>query len=143
MRQFTPKPERAPKLSQKVREGIYRRDGGVCVVGDLYPAQGCAGGRTVQHTVTKGMGGSRLFDTPDLLITMCNGHNTLATSSGEFQAFAKARGWVRDRNSNRDPRKTPTLYADGWFYLVGMEREPVNEADALEYMHLIGARKVA
>lgn len=126
-------------MTQKSRNAVLERDRHTCIVSGMYPPERCSGPLTMQHTVTRGMGGSKLFDTPDLLVTMCNGHNTLATSSADFQSFAKARGWVRDRNSQHDPRLTPTLYADGWFALVGVERESVNENDAIEYMALIGA----
>jgi len=99
----------------------------------------CWGPLTLQHTVNKGMGGSKLFDTPDLLVTMCNGHNTLATINADFEQFCKERCLVRSRNSTRDPRVVPVLYPDGWHLLQGVERVPTNAHTAVEYMVLIGA----
>lgn len=125
-------------VTAKTRRDVYARDP-ECIVQGVTSAHGlCYGPRTLQHTVGKGMGGSKLFDTADLLVSMCNYHNVLLTSSAKFQAFGKARGWVRDRNSTRDPRMVPVLYADGWFRLEGSIRIPVFTPDALEYMTLIG-----
>jgi hypothetical protein len=126
-------------VTEKTRNQVHTRDGGCIVPGVTNLFGPCFGSRTVQHTVGRGMGGSDLFDTADLLISMCNYHNSLLTSDARFARFGRARGWVRDRNSRRDPRLVPVLYSDGWHRLVGIERVPVPAADALEYMHGIGA----
>ena len=99
----------------------------------------CSGPITLQHTVGRGMGGSQMFDTPDLLVVMCNGHNVLATSNADFARYCTGRGLVRSRNSKRDPRLVPVHYADGWFRLEGDQRVWVHPLDAVEFMFLIGA----
>lgn len=127
-------------IPKKVRDAVCARDP-ACIVAGVEGAARfgvCGGGRTLQHTVGKGMGGSKLFDTPNLLVTMCLTHNLLLTADAKFLAFGRNRGWVKDRNSQHDPRLTPVLYADGWYRLVGDDRVPVHTPDALEYMSLIG-----
>ena len=122
------------------RATVYNRDNNMCVLAQVdHRFDKCSGPLTLQHTVGRGMGGSHLFDTPDLLVAMCNGHNTLATSDAKFARFCTGRGLVRSRNSSRDPRLVPVEYADGWFRLVGDQRVPVDELTALEFMFLIGA----
>lgn len=134
-------------VTAKTRREVTQRDQGKCIVATFGVIPGalgpCSGPLTMQHTVGRGMGGSKLFDTADLLILMCNQHNVLMTASALAQAIGKARGWVKDRNAKRDPRQTPVEYGDGWHRLVGTGRVSVPTADALEYMFLIGARKVA
>lgn len=124
-------------VTQKTRGEVYRRDAGCIVQGVTQRFGSCFGPRTVQHTVGKGMGGSKLFDTTDLLIEMCNRHNVLLTTDADFQAFGKARGWVRDRNAKRDPRLTPVLYSDGWFRLEGSVRVPMQTPQALDLIKSI------
>ena len=41
--------------------------------------------------------------------------------------------------SSKLPVSVPVLYADGWHYLEGVERYPVNANTAVEYMVLLGA----
>ena len=126
-------------VKQKDRAAVYKRDDHACVLAGVeHRFARCWGPLTIQHTVNRGAGGSKLFDTPDLLITMCNGHNTLATADADFAQFCKERGLVRYRNSKRDPRLVPVLYLDGWHHLEGVERVPVNANDAIEYLILIG-----
>ena len=125
------------------RAAVYNRDGHMCVLAQVdHRFDKCWGPLTIQHTVGRGAGGSKLFDTPDLLVTMCNGHNTLATSNADFARFCTGRGLVRSRNSSRDPRLVPVQYADGWFRLEGDQRVWVHPLDAVEFMHLIGALSI-
>jgi hypothetical protein len=129
-------------MSVKARDraAVYNRDGHMCVLAQVeHRFAACWGPLTLQHTVGRGAGGSKLFDTPDLLVTMCNGHNTLATSDAKFARFCMGRGLVRSRNSTRDPRLVPVQYADGWFRLEDDQRVPLRDLEALEFMYLIGA----
>ena len=122
------------------RATVKNRDNNMCVLAQVdHKFDKCWGPLTIQHTVGRGAGGSKLFDTPDLLVTMCNGHNTLATSNADFARFCTGRGLVRSRNSSRDPRLVPVEYADGWFRLEGDQRVPLHRLDAEEFMFLIGA----
>lgn len=130
-------------VTAKTRRAVLERDNHQCIAARFPYHVPCSGPLTMQHTVGRGMGGSKLFDTADLLITMCQGHNVLLTASAEFQAIGKGRGWVRDRNAKRDPRLTPVQYPDGWHRLIGDARVPVPEGDAIEYMVLINARKAS
>lgn len=127
-------------VKAKDRAAVYNRDNNMCVLAMVdHRFDKCSGPNTLQHTVGRGMGGSHLFDTPDLLVTMCNGHNTLATSNADFARFCTGRGLVRSRNSSRDPRLVPVEYADGWFRLEGDQRVWVHPLAAVEFMFLIGA----
>ncbi len=125
-------------VTAKTRAIVYDRDRDCIVRGVTQDFQPCDGTRTVQHTVARGMGGSKKFDTPDLLVQMCGFHNALLVSDAKFQKFGRERGWVRDRNASHDPRQTPVLYSDGWFRLVGNERVPVPTPEALDRMAAIG-----
>lgn len=128
------------KIPAKTRDAVYTRDKHRCVLaGVRHRFDPCMGDLTVQHTVGKGMGGSKLFDTPDLLVAMCWHHNVLIEQDADFARFCAARGLVRSRNSKRDPRLVPVLYVDGWHRLEGIVRVPVPAIDAVEYMRLIGA----
>lgn len=127
-------------VTARTRKAVYARDNHECTLARVeHRFSPCYGPLTLQHTVGKGMGGSNLFDTADLLVTMCNGHNTLATSDADFARFCTSRGLVRSRNSTRDPRLIPVLYWDGWYRFEGDQRIPVHPGDAEEYMRLIGA----
>lgn len=130
-------------VTEKTRKAVKLRDGDQCIVAGFTVVcrvfGTCNGPMTMQHTVGRGLGGSHLFDTPDLLIVMCLGHNQLLTSDAEFARVGWEKGWVRSRNSNRDPRLVPTHYADGWYRLTGDDKDKLNDHDALEYMVLIGA----
>ena len=127
-------------VTVRTRKAIYERDGHECVLARVsHHFDPCSGPLTVQHTVSRGMGSSKLFDTADLLVTMCNGHNILATSDADFARYCTSRGLVRSRNSTRDPRLIPVHYWDGWFVLVGDLRSRIHPVDAEEYMKLVGA----
>ena len=127
-------------VSARTRKTVYARDNHECILARVsHRFNPCSGPLTLQHTVGRGMGGSKLFDTADLLVTMCNGHNTLATSDADFARYCTSRGLVRSRNSTRDPRLIPVLYWDGWYRLEGETRVPVHAGDAEEFMRLIGA----
>lgn len=129
-------------VSKRTREAVYERDGHQCVVAgfpSLIRAHGaCWGGLTVQHCVGRGSGGSRLFDDPELLITMCNSHNGLLTSDAEFARVGRLYGWVKSRNARRDPKLQPVFYVDGWHILAGVKKRRIPDIEAIEYLTLIG-----
>ena len=127
-------------VSARTRKAVYERDGHECVLARVsHHFSPCSGPLTVQHTVSRGMGSSKLFDTPDLLVTMCNGHNILATSDANFARYCTSRGLVRSRNSTRNPRLVPVHYWDGWYLLEGTIRVPVHQLNAEKYMRFVGA----
>lgn len=133
-------------VTQKTRKAVYKRDHDTCIVAGfptlLRAFGGCWGGMTVQHLTGRGMGGSSLYDTPEHLVTMCAIHNALAESDSEFARVCRVKGWSRDRNAKRDPRLQPVNYGDGWYHLEGDTRALIPDADAIEYLQLIGVVEV-
>ena len=124
-------------VTVRTRKAVYERDGHECVLARVnHRFDPCSGPLTLQHTVSRGMGSSKLFDTADLLVTMCNGHNILATSDANFARYCTSRGLVRSRNSTRNPRLIPVHYWDGWHLLEGTVRVRIYPIDAEEYMRL-------
>jgi hypothetical protein len=99
------------------RDTVYARDAVSCVVaGTASEAEWpCRGPRTLQHRVSRGMGGSALFDTPAYLLTMCNHHNTIAETDAAFAAVCLLNGWSLPRNrADVDPILIPVRFHDGW-----------------------------
>jgi hypothetical protein len=100
-------------ISPKIREAIYARDGHRCV------ACLTSNNLTLQHRVSKGMGGSKLFDTPALLITMCLSCNVELESSSSKAERGRENGWKISRNAYPpiDPTTIPVKIGKRWFYL--------------------------
>lgn len=130
---MTSRGQRSRGAVERVRAGVYERDGHTCVVQGSLPWRRwpCSGILTVQHAVGKGMGGSELFDSPEYLRTMCWHHNTFATMSAEFARACLIYGWTLERNrQDIDPSSVPVRYPDGHDYLLhpDLTREPVSRS---------------
>lgn len=100
-------------VTPKVRKLVYERDGERCV------RCGQANGLTIQHRVSKGMGGSKLYDEPAYLVTMCNPCNVGLESNYERAEEGRFNGWKLPRHSKPpvDPEKVPVKIGAYWFYL--------------------------
>ena len=96
-------------ISARVRQLVYERDGNACV------ACGVAHGLTIQHRKNRGMGGSKLLDSPANLVTMCAVENMLLESNADFADRGRRNGWKLW--SYLDPLRCPVLYPDGLFGL--------------------------
>lgn len=126
--------KRSKAQVDKVRKRVYDRDGGCVCAGSswaiLWP---CGGAWTIQHRVTRGMGGSAEFDTSEHLLTMCAIHNQLDASSMEFRAACIRQGWSIPRWVMKSfrPQDVPVWYLDGWHWLYEGERVlcPVRDAE--------------
>jgi len=134
--------KRSKKQVERIRQVVYDRDGGVCVgQGFSLP---CSGGLTVQHRVSRGMGGSAQYDSePAWLISLCWAHNVAETSNASLREAYVARGWGVPRwvVNSWDISDVPVRYFDGWKFLVNNERLTVSESDALERMREIYGRE--
>lgn len=109
----------------KVRQIVYDRDNNRCIAsGFLAGAKGCHGTLTIQHSVTRGMGGSALWDGPEYLRAMCAFHNTLETSDADFHDLCVENGWSIPRwlAESMPTDLIPVRYIDGWYILVGESR---------------------
>lgn len=96
------KPGRASSTQlARLRAAVYQRDVG-CVI------CGRRDRRSLQHRRTRGMGGSRLADTPQNLIVVCGMTNTRFES--DLQQMALANGWKLPQWSS-PPEETPVWYA--------------------------------
>jgi hypothetical protein len=124
-----PKPSRRRKSTaarsrdqvNDVRAGVYLRDDHRCVVNGsiVGTRRPCSGPLTIQHATGKGMGGSALFDSPELLRTMCLTHNTDQTSNADFARWCLWFGWSLPRNRvDVQANRYPVRYPDGADYFL-------------------------
>lgn len=130
--------KRSKKQVERIRQVVYDRDGGVCVGQGFSLA--CSGGLTVQHRVSRGMGGSAQYDSePPWLISLCWAHNVAETSNASLREAYVARGWGVPRwvVNSWGIFDVPVRYFDGWKLLVDNERVSMSEKDALERMREI------
>lgn len=101
----------APRIPDKVRDLIYKRDGGRC------PHCGTTEGLGLQHRISKGMGGSKLLDIPSNLLTFCNLGNSDLEADADLAELARLNGWKLSRW--QDPLTTPVMYlGDGATYTL-------------------------
>lgn len=133
-----------PKTAKARTDAVLERDGHRCVIG----GPECRVRATVaDHRANRGNGGSKLLNDLACLIAACVICNGLKEDAdGPYRARLVAHGIrVEKAATNAQTlercRLRPVLYPDGWFRLVEGRREPVNAADAIEYMVLIGAIK--
>jgi len=127
---------------EKARQGVYERDGGVCISRALYGV--CDDSVTIQHRVGRGMGGSALFDAdPSYLLTMCARHNFLETSNADYHRLCQQLGWSVPRwvPEQWSISEVPVFYWDGWFYLVGFDRVATSDRVAKQKMEEIYGEK--
>lgn len=128
--------KRSRKQVNAHRESVFERDNHTCVVaGSIWSRPiPCSGGLTIQHRVTRGMGGSAKYDDPPFLLAMCAIHNALEPASAEFREFCERQGysvprWVVNRYAIT---RVPVKYAYEWYLLGGTERFVIPEPTALE-----------
>lgn len=94
-------------VSKATRQAVYERDGWRCA------ACGSAWDLTIQHRVSKGMGGSKTLDRLPNLLTLCNLCNTRLEADADFAASGRERGWKVKRNRpGETPETSPVVY--GW-----------------------------
>jgi hypothetical protein len=65
------------------------------------------------------MGGSKKFDAPAFLITMCLSCNIELESNPEKAEIGRANGWKLNRNAKPpiDPEQAPVKMGARWFYI--------------------------
>lgn len=92
---------------------IYERDSFQCVACQSMQ------NLTLQHRVSKGMGGSKLYDLPAFLITMCLKCNTELESDYKWAEEGRFNGWkiLRITKPPSDPEKIPVKIGKEWFFL--------------------------
>jgi len=129
-------------IPRKVVAAVLARDNHRCVIAGPH----CTGLATVgDHRAGRGAGGSKVLDIPENLLAvcpLCNGGKEDA--DGPYRAQLVARGIrVQKRATNAQTAERcvniPVQYADGWHYLEGVVRVPVNAHTAVELMVLLGA----
>ena len=101
-------------VDSRTRERVFERDGYMCVdCGTPY-------GLSVQHRVSKGIGGSKTLDRMSNLLTMCVTHNCLLESDAEYAERGREYGWKVHRNRTVKPEDVPVYYRPlrVWFYLA-------------------------
>lgn len=129
--------QRSKEAVDDNRPGVYNRDGRQCIVtgSEWAISDPCIGALTIQHATGKGMGGSALFDSPEMLRTMCTGHNVLQTSDAAFARHCLRMGWSLERNRvDVDPTRVPVRYPDGLDYFLdsAFQRHEISHRTAEE-----------
>lgn len=76
-------------VPDSVRRAVYARDDHQCIVN----TRDCGGGLTLQHRVSRGMGGSKLLNGFANLVTMCLDHNTRLEADAAFATVGRRLGW--------------------------------------------------
>ena len=102
-------------ISPNLRKLIFTRDGEACV------ACGSLQNLTIHHRVNRGAGGSKLFDKPAFLLTVCITCNGLFESDSNVATKARELGYKLFRNQKppADPTAVPVFYKkDGEWYLL-------------------------
>lgn len=129
------------KQVDNVRQLVFERDNHTCIVaGTIWETLTPCGGRlTIQHAVTRGMGGSAKWDKPEFLRSMCSVHNGLETSSAEFRKACERNGWSLPRwAAEQHPiGRVPVRYPDGWQLLGAGSRWPISENTAISLLEEI------
>ena len=100
-------------ITPKQRQSIYERDGHRCC------ACGKADSLTIQHRVSKGMGGSKEYDLPAYLITMCLTCNVGLEADYKQAELGRFNGWKLSRNARPpvNPEEVPVKIGREWFLL--------------------------
>ena len=70
-----------------------------------------------QHRINRGMGGSKLLDTPSNLVAMCSESNLLMESDAEFREKAIAFGWKVQKYNKPDQIGIYDFYKGQWFLI--------------------------
>jgi hypothetical protein len=115
------------QIPREVRELVDGRDGGRCQRCGTYTSN-----RSRHHRKSKGMGGSKLFDTPQNIVTLCGSGTTGChgwVESNRDEAYDL--GWLVRRNGRQDPADVHIntywgwglFTADGRFLLTGKPSE--------------------
>lgn len=100
-------------LTLKQFQPILDRDGGHCL------SCGTTEGLVPQHRANRGMGGSKLLNTPSNLITFCGQCNGLIESDPDRADRARVYGWKIRRGEESMLLVKPVYdrYAQTWFFL--------------------------
>jgi hypothetical protein len=123
------------------RQIVFERDNNTCVVelSEWSFRDPCAGILTLQHAVTRGMGGSALWDSPAYLRAMCWHHNDIEPRDANFRRYCEDNGWSIPRwVLNSTPiERIPVRYPDSWYLLYADQRTPIDESIAKDLMQEI------
>lgn len=130
--------KKSRKQVEAIRQTVYERDNHECVVrGSLWAMlHPCGGSLTIQHRVTRGMGGSAQYDDAPFLLAMCSIHNGLEPASAEFRAFCERQGYSIPRwAAEQTPiSRIPVKYEDSWYLLSTAGKHRIPEPVAVELM---------
>lgn len=89
-------------VTVKARKTVYERDGfKCCACGSVFEL-------TLQHRKNKGMGGSKLLDGVENLLTMCHGCNTALESDARYAETGRRNGW---KLTTGEPFDKPVYFA--------------------------------
>ena len=125
---------------ERLREKVYKRDGYGCVACRVIFRfeNAFRDDLTIQHRVSRGMGGSARYDTSmAFLISFCAGHNLAETAEAKFAQQCIDYGWAVPRwvvDRGWPIETVPVRYHDGWWMLDDVDRVPVTDKIARDRM---------
>lgn len=99
------------RVPQSVRRAVYERDGFRCV------HCGATGGLSLQHRKNRGMGGSRLLDTPANLVVLCLLENQALEADTRKANIARFYGWKLKPWDDPLAVQVYDVNLDEWFLL--------------------------
>lgn len=117
--------------TEKLRKKVYERDNYECISKAVYAP--CSSDITIQHRVSRGMGGSALYDGHSaFLVAMCARHNTLETADSDYHKICQHFGWSVPRwvVLQWELTQVPVFYWDGWHFLENDTRVPITDEEA-------------
>jgi len=70
-----------------------------------------------QHRINRGMGGSKLLDTPSNLVALCSESNVLMESNSDFREKSLMFGWKLQRHQKPDEQPIYDFMKGDWFLI--------------------------
>ena len=133
-------------IPPKTRNTVLARDDNLCVIRSIHCTVVAT---TVDHRAGRGMGGSSALNQPECLIAACWACNGVGKEDavGAARQDLIRRG-IRVLKASTNTltvlrcMETPVLYPDGWYVLVGAERQRMLPAEVAEYLSFVSMEEV-
>jgi len=111
-------PKATAKQRRDAREVVLKRDGNTCQRCGVDLVYKLA---SIHHRRPRGMGSSRLVDTPSNLVLLCGSATTPKSCHQTVESLrdeARVEGWLIPKLSRVHPSQVPLLTHRGWLLLA-------------------------